>query len=129
MSLGLEKAGFLPLYVNELNKDALETYLINRDKHFPQLRKKFHSQDIKKVIKDKKFFADLFADLKEEFGRDFKKDTVDLVTGGPPCQGFSGIGIRRSYSVDKEQLPSNHLIKIWLILFTKYSQKYFSSKM
>ena len=70
--------------------------MINRDKHFPHLRKKFHSQDIKKVIKDKKFFANLFADLKEEFGRDFKKDTVDLVTGGPPCQGFSGIGIRRA---------------------------------
>ena len=24
--MGLEKAGFFPLYVNELNKDALETY-------------------------------------------------------------------------------------------------------
>ena len=34
---------------------------------------------------------------------------TDIVAGGPPCQGFSGIGIRRSYSVDKEQLPSNHL--------------------
>jgi DNA (cytosine-5)-methyltransferase 1 len=31
--------------------------------------------------------------------------------GGPPCQGFSGIGHRRSYSVDKEQLPSNHLFQ------------------
>ena len=26
LSLGLEQAGFFPLYVNELNKDALETY-------------------------------------------------------------------------------------------------------
>ena len=25
LSLGLEQAGFFPLYVNELNKDALET--------------------------------------------------------------------------------------------------------
>ena len=125
MSLGLEKAGFLPLYVNELNKDALETYLINRDKHFPHLRKKFHSQDIKKVIKDKKFFANLFADLKEEFGRDFKKDTVDLVTGGPPCQGFSGIGIRRSYSVDKEQLPSNHLYQDMAYFVHKVQPKIF----
>ena len=30
VSLGLEQAGFFPLYVNELNKDAMETYLINR---------------------------------------------------------------------------------------------------
>ena len=41
LSLGLEQAGFFPLYVNELNKDALETYLINRDNHYPHLREKF----------------------------------------------------------------------------------------
>ena len=81
----------------------METYLINRDEHYPHLRRDFYSQDIKEVIKDKKYFSNLFSKLKEEFGRDFKKDTVDLITGGPPCQGFSGIGIRRSYSVDKEQ--------------------------
>ena len=27
LSLGLEKAGFTPVYVNELHKDALETHL------------------------------------------------------------------------------------------------------
>ena len=37
--------------------------------------------------------------------------------GGPPCQGFSGIGHRRSYSVDKAELPSNHLFQdmAWII--------------
>ena len=54
LSLGLEQAGFFPLYVNELNKDALETYLINRDKEFPHLREKVSSNDIKSVISDKK---------------------------------------------------------------------------
>ncbi len=34
---------------------------------------------------------------------------LDVLTGGPPCQGYSGIGIRRSYDVDKADLPSNHL--------------------
>ena len=34
---------------------------------------------------------------------------LDVLAGGPPCQGFSGIGIRRSYSVDKADLLSNHL--------------------
>lgn len=34
---------------------------------------------------------------------------LDVLAGGPPCQGFSGIGIRRSYGVDKAELPSNHL--------------------
>ncbi len=34
-----------------------------------------------------------------------------MIIGGPPCQGFSGIGIRRNYAVDRNQLPSNHLYK------------------
>tara|TARA_B110000240_G_C13464859_1_gene438330 strand:+ start:53 stop:1327 length:1275 start_codon:yes stop_codon:yes gene_type:complete len=109
LSLGLEQAGFFPLYVNELNKDALETYLINRDKEFPHLREKFSSNDIKSVISDKKFLKNFLNDLNQHFKRDFKKFPVDLVTGGPPCQGYSGIGVRRSYAVDKVQLPSNHL--------------------
>ena len=50
LSLGLEQAGFYPLYVNELNSDALETYLINRDQEHPHLREKYHSKDIKEVI-------------------------------------------------------------------------------
>ena len=113
------------MYVNELNKDALETYLINRDKHFPHLRNNFFSQDIKEIVKDKKFFSNLLNKLEKEFGRNFKKDTVDLVTGGPPCQGFSGIGIRRSYSVDKEQLPSNHLFQDMAFFIHKIQPKMF----
>ena len=108
LSLGLEEAGFYPLYVNELNKDALETYLINREDDYPHLRdSKFYSRDIKECINDKSFFRKLKLNLKKNFG----SSKIDLITGGPPCQGFSGIGIRRSYSVDKEQLPSNHLFQ------------------
>ncbi len=125
LSLGLEKAGFFPLYVNELNKDALETYLINRDKHYPHLRNKFYSNDIKDVIYKKSFFNKLFKDLQNTFGRDFKEYPVDVVAGGPPCQGFSGIGIRRSYSVDKEQLPSNHLFQDMAFFIHKIKPKIF----
>ena len=99
--------------------------MINRDKHFPHLRNNFFSQDIKAIVKDKKFFPNLFNKLEKEFERDFKKDTVDLVTGGPPCQGFSGIGIRRSYSVDKEQLPSNHLFQDMAFFIHKIQPKMF----
>ena len=99
--------------------------MINRDKHFPHLRNNFFSQDIKEIVKDKKFFSNLLNKLEKEFGRNFKKDTVDLVTGGPPCQGFSGIGIRRSYSVDKEQLPSNHLYQDMAFFIHKIQPKMF----
>ena len=126
LSLGLEQAGFFPLYVNELNKDALETYLINRDRHYRHLRDCFFSNDIKDVIYKKNFFNKLFKDLEVEFGRDFKEHSIDVVAGGPPCQGFSGIGIRRSYSVDKEQLPSNHLFQDMAFFVHKIKPKIFN---
>ena len=121
LSLGLEQAGFYPVYVNELNKDALETYLINREIEYPHLRdQKFHSNDIKECINEK-FFKQLKINLRKEFGT----SKVDLVCGGPPCQGFSGIGIRRSYSVDKEQLPSNHLYQDMSYFIHKMQPKIF----
>lgn len=121
LSLGLEQAGFKPVYVNELNKDALETYLINRENEYPYLRDpKFHSQDIKDCI-NPKFFSKLKRDLRKEFG----SSEVDLICGGPPCQGFSGIGIRRSYSVDKKMLPSNHLYQDMAVFIDQMNPKAF----
>ena len=121
LSLGLEQAGFNPIYVNELNKDALETYLINREAEYPHLRNpKFHSNDIKECINEK-FFKQLKTNLRKEFGT----SKVDLVCGGPPCQGFSGIGIRRSYSLDKDQLPSNHLYQDMSYFIYKMQPKIF----
>ena len=112
LSLGLEQAGFTPVYVNELNKDAMESYLINRREHFPLLDK-YKSYDIKEAIQDEAMFADLS-----------NKD-IDLVCGGPPCQGFSNIGIRRSYSVEKKQLPSNHLFEDMAYFVHKIRPKVF----
>lgn len=125
LSQGLENAGFFPIYVNELNADAIETYLMNRDDDFPHLRKKYNSRDIKDVIKDEKFFDNFLNSIKRDFQRDFRKNPIDLVTGGPPCQGFSGIGIRRSYSVDKVQLPSNHLYQDMAFFVHKIRPKLF----
>lgn len=112
LSLGLEQAGFSPVYVNELNKDAMESYLVNRREHFPYLDK-YKSYDIKEAIKTQAIFEDLA-----------KKD-IDLVCGGPPCQGFSNIGIRRSYSVEKRQLPSNHLFEDMAYFIHKVRPKVF----
>ena len=109
LSLGLEQAGFKPVYVNELNKDAMDSYLVNRIDDNPLL-KKFNSNDIfdiSKPSKIKKMLRELISDysIKDE------KFPIDLVSGGPPCQGFSGIGYRRSYSVEKTDIIGNHLYK------------------
>jgi len=109
LSLGLEQAGFIPVYVNELNKDAMATYLTNR-KQFPLLQDvRFNSHDIYELTSKKYGLKNLSINLKKEYG--LEKGDVTLVVGGPPCQGYSGIGHRRSYKIEKKKIPSNYLYK------------------
>ena len=122
LSLGLENAGFEPIFVNELSPDAMNTYLVNRDERHPDLRKKYNSYDIKDLIRHGRL-DDLMTGFKRDYG--IKDGELDLVVGGPPCQGFSGIGHRRSYSVDKKQLPSNHLFQDYAYVVHKLRPKIF----
>jgi DNA (cytosine-5)-methyltransferase 1 len=96
LSLGLENANFHPLLFSEINGHAAETYEANRPKGVKRIG------DIYKLTD-----PDLKGYLEE-----WKKegvDEVDLVCGGPPCQGYSGIGHRRTFKLAKEDIPSNHL--------------------
>jgi len=94
LSLGLEQAGFKPLLVSELNEDARKTYMANRKSLAGELVEEGNIYDLNNSRLKR---------LKKGWGE------VDLVAGGPPCQGFSGIGYRRSHAVDKRDIPSNHL--------------------
>ena len=108
LSLGLENAGFVPAYVNELDSDAMNSYLINRDNEFPLLREKYNSSDIQENLTIKKNALDeMTSNFEEDYG--IKKGELGLVVGGPPCQGYSAMGIRRTFTVDKKDIPSNHL--------------------
>ena len=112
LSLGLENAGFTPIFVNELSSEARSTYVLNRVRQFPHLgAPEFQSADIKQLTLEKQALKSLMRRIRVNFGVDCKAGELDLVAGGPPCQGYSGIGHRRSYSVDREQLPSNHLFE------------------
>ena len=115
LSLGLEQAGFTPLLVSELNKDAMATYLENR-KHLGEGITQFYDVH---AISDERL---------EEMADGWNKlgiPEIDLIAGGPPCQGFSGIGHRRSYSVEKEEIPSNHLFKEMTRIISKLRPKMF----
>lgn len=120
LSLGMENAGFTPVFVNELNKDAMATYLANRHhdvggKPFAQ-QGHLHCNDandlqgarLERMVSDLTEIGLQFPTLEESENGE-GEGTLDLLAGGPPCQGFSGIGHRRSYSVDKKDLPSNQL--------------------
>lgn len=110
LSLGLENTGFFPAYVNELDPDAMESYLKNRDDKFPLLRKKYNSFDIQENLTVKKnALGELVSGFEKDYG--IKKGELDLVVGGPPCQGYSALGMRRAFVVDKKDIPSNYLYK------------------
>jgi len=74
LSEGLENAGFEPLHAVEVDGDARTTYAQNRDGFEPDDL----TEDIRDVDTD---------EITETVG----EQSVDLVAGGPPCQGFSEV--------------------------------------
>lgn len=100
LSLGLHKAGWKGLFAIEKSPDAFKTLehnLIEKVDHFDWpdwLEKKPHN--INTILESKK------NELRGLRG------LVDLVTGGPPCQGFSTAGKRN------EEDKRNELIKSYV---------------
>jgi len=74
LSLGLEKAGFNHVHAVEVDEDARLTYANNRD----DMDADEITGDIREVDP---------SDVNDIVGR----QRVDLVAGGPPCQGFSEV--------------------------------------
>lgn len=106
LSLGLYQAGWSGVFAVEKNKCAFETLkhnLIDNKSHFdwpewlPQ-----EPTDIVKLLKDYK------KELKSLRGK------VDLVAGGPPCQGFSMAG-KRMKDDQRNQLVFSYIAFIKLV--------------
>jgi DNA (cytosine-5)-methyltransferase 1 len=125
LSLGLENSGFLPVFVNELSPDALGTYVRNRQKVNPLLGSKYQVRDVKQLVLDETLLDDLISGFKADYNLNTNNGDLDLLVGGPPCQGYSGIGHRRSYSVEREQLPSNHLYEDMAFIIARLRPKIF----
>jgi DNA (cytosine-5)-methyltransferase 1 len=99
LSLGLEQAGFKPLLFSEINPSAAETYIANRvGMGIIPVADVYNLTDTNLQL------------LKTHWAYSGIKE-IDLVCGGPPCQGYSGIGHRRTFKLAKNQIPSNQLFK------------------
>lgn len=118
LSLGLEQAGFETVFVNELHPDAMKTFLQNRPKSILS-NPKNHVLDIKSLTKNKESLLNFGKYIGKEHGE------IDLVCGGPPCQGYSGIGHRRTFDLDKREMPTNHLYKDMAKVVTTIAPKMF----
>jgi DNA (cytosine-5)-methyltransferase 1 len=99
LSLGLEQAGFRPLLFSEINPSAAETYIANRvGMGIMPVADVYNLTDTNLQL------------LKTHWAYSGIKE-IDLVCGGPPCQGYSGIGHRRTFKLAKNEIPSNQLFK------------------
>jgi len=92
LSCGLELAGFKPVLANEINPAYANTYKKNHPETFVVV------EDIRN-ISETNFLTD----------HDILPGSIDLVAGGPPCQGFSVNAPIRSL-----EDPRNHLFKDFL---------------
>jgi DNA (cytosine-5)-methyltransferase 1 len=72
LSCGLKQSGFFPVLANELAPQYAETYQINH-------------QDTLVIVGDVRQVCEI--NIKKLIGA--KEGEIDLVAGGPPCQGFS----------------------------------------
>jgi len=109
LSLGLELAGFEPVFVNEVDPFAMESYLSNRRVRFPRIDDDTSkTYDIFEVTGIPGELEALAGHLRLARGI----AEIDLIAGGPPCQGFSRIGHRRTFTgLAKQDIPSNHLYR------------------
>jgi DNA (cytosine-5)-methyltransferase 1 len=99
LSLGLEMAGFKTLLFSELNDDAADTFAANHK----------DAERCGNITDLTKNDCSRLRNRLEAWEKEKGVRKVDLVCGGPPCQGYSGIGHRRTFKLNKEEIPSNHL--------------------
>ena len=96
LTRGLEWAGFECLAFNELNHDAADSFAAN----FPNAIRL--DGDIRTALTPDVIQNTLLPLIEAKGG-------LDLLCGGPPCQGYSGIGHRRTHKLDRKDIPTNHL--------------------
>lgn len=107
LSLGLEQAGFQSIFFNEIEPVFASTYIANR-----KVKKgHYYIGDINKLNEELDNFKHIWEGLDGD---------VDLVCGGPPCQGFSNANRQRV--IDD---PRNGLYKAYLKFLSAVRPKVF----
>ncbi len=99
MDLGFIQAGFEISIANDYNSDAVETYRYNIGKH---------------IIK---------GDIKELFltKDEIKNKDIDVIIGGPPCQGFSMAGnIGRTFKDDERNRLYKEFVRVVELIKPKF---------
>lgn len=118
MSEGIIRAGFHILFSNDINEQVMKTYT-HRHEQLGLIHGKntfSYCGDIRNITGD--FVCDSIASLEDFMGQDFK-NKIDVIFGGPPCQGFSRAGLRKG-SDD----PRNFLFKEYVRVISELRPNY-----
>jgi len=91
LSLGFKWAGWEPIVANDIDPNFLKTYRTN-----------IHDSAILGSITDPETFNSIVTAARE--GQRKHPETPLWIIGGPPCQGFSTAGNRRSMDDERNQL-------------------------
>lgn len=108
LSLGLKSVGFKLSFANELSPVASTTYASNLiKKSLKTSLQSIEHCNAKKINKNTIFHGDIHILLHKIKTNDFNNkliQDIDLIAGGPPCQGFSMAGLRKE-TARKNKLP------------------------
>ena len=102
LSAGFEKAGYDIVLANEFDKDIAKSYQMNHKNTI------MINDDIKNIIPEVKKY----------------KGKIDVIIGGPPCQGFSMAGARIRKNTFLED-PRNFLFRNYFSVVQTVEPKYF----
>lgn len=109
LSIALQESGFNILMANEINTRFAETH----NKNFPNVP--LIEKDINNLTID---------DIRTVIG----EEEIDLIVGGPPCQGFSIFGKRRfvnTQEYDPYKDPRNFLVYQYIRIVKELMPKFF----
>ncbi|OAO31465.1 hypothetical protein AXY37_06190 [Mammaliicoccus lentus] len=122
-STGFKNEGYDIVLANEIDPMIAESFkynhkstlMINADiKEFALNTEQLINNNLKKI--DSKFRQD---EIKQ------KLSNIDIIIGGPPCQGFSMAGSRIRKHKDFIEDPRNYLFKYYFRILQKFEPEYF----
>jgi DNA (cytosine-5)-methyltransferase 1 len=121
-SRGFHNAGFQPLFANDVWDLALHTYLMNFDRQYAATGGKQAGGilGLAGSVEDLRVAALLGMIRSDRSDSSFEVGNLDVLLGGPPCQGFSLNSHTRS-----ESDPRNHLFRHYVRLLHGLSPKLF----